>query len=86
MSNYPNMSYCAFENTHLAMGQLLGMMSQVDCLKELGLSRDELRAFHNLKALCDEFLEGAEGLESADEEYDGQPDEAQEWESFDPDC
>ena len=86
MSNYPNMSYCAFENTTLAMGQLLGMMSQVDCLKELSLSRDELRAFHNLKDLCEQFLEGAEGLEGADEEYDGQPDEAQEWESFDPDC
>ena len=24
--------------------------------------------------------------EDEDEEYDGQPDEAQEWESFDPDC
>ena len=24
--------------------------------------------------------------EDDDEEYDGQPDEAQEWESFDPDC
>ena len=86
MSNYPNMSYCAFENTTLAMGQLLGMMSQVDCLKELGLSRDELRAFHNLKALCEQFLEGAEDLESADEEYDGQPDEAQEWHDFDEFC
>jgi len=24
--------------------------------------------------------------EDEDEDYDGQPDEAQEWESFDPDC
>ena len=24
--------------------------------------------------------------EDDEEEYDGQPDEAQEWESFDPDC
>ena len=24
--------------------------------------------------------------EDEDEEYDGQPDEMQEWESFDPDC
>jgi hypothetical protein len=24
--------------------------------------------------------------EDEDEEYDGQPDEQQEWESFDPDC
>ena len=25
-------------------------------------------------------------LDDEDDEYDGQPDEAQEWESFDPDC
>jgi hypothetical protein len=25
-------------------------------------------------------------VEDQDEEHDGQPDEAQEWESFDPDC
>jgi hypothetical protein len=25
-------------------------------------------------------------LDEEDDEYDGQPDEAQEWESFDPDC
>ena len=32
---------------------------------------------------------GADEVESSyvvDAEYDGQPDEAQEWESFDPDC
>jgi hypothetical protein len=68
------------------MGQLLGMMQQVDCLKQLDLSHDELRAFHNLKHLCEQFLEGAEDLESADYEHDGQPDEAQEWHDFDPDC
>jgi hypothetical protein len=28
----------------------------------------------------------AEGFDSDEDEYDGQPDEAQEWESFDPDC
>jgi hypothetical protein len=26
------------------------------------------------------------GEDEEDEDYDGQPDEAQEWESFDPDC
>ena len=25
-------------------------------------------------------------VDEDDEDYDGQPDEAQEWESFDPDC
>ncbi len=27
-----------------------------------------------------------EGEDEEDEEYDGQPDEAQEWHDFDPDC
>lgn len=30
---------------------------------------------------CNDIL-----LDEEDDEYDGQPDEMQEWESFDPDC
>ena len=37
-NNYPNMSYVAFENTTLAMRQLLNMMREVDSLRELDLS------------------------------------------------
>lgn len=85
-SNYPNMSYCAFENTTLAMRQLLNMMREVDSLQELDLSHEELRAFRELQDLCELFAEGAEALESDEREYDGQPDEAQEWHDFDPDC
>jgi len=40
----------------------------------------ENKAFHDsLERRCDEEYE-------PDYEYDGQPDEAQEWHDFDPDC
>ena len=86
-SNYPNMSYCAFENTALAMRQLLNMMRNVDSLQDLDLSGDELRAFRELKDSCEMFLEGAEALEGEEQQdYGDNVDEAQEWHDFDPDC
>ena len=86
-SNYPNMSYCAFENTTLAMRQLLNMMRDVDSLQELDLSHEELRAFRELQLLCEEFAEGAEALEGEEQQdYGDNVDEAQEWHDFDPDC
>ena len=33
-----------------------------------------------------ECVTGCDPSEYDDEDWDGQPDEAQEWESFDPDC
>jgi hypothetical protein len=86
-SNYPNMSYVAFENTVLSMRQLLNMMREVDSLQELDLSYEEMRAFRELQDLCELFAEGAEALEGdVMGGSDGQPDEAQEWHDFDPDC
>lgn len=86
-SNYPNMSYVAFENTALSMRQLLNMMRDVDSLQELDLSGDELRAFRELKDSCEMFLEGAEALEGEEQQdYGDNVDEAQEWHDFDPDC
>ena len=34
----------------------------------------------------EDMCRDADLLPEEDEDYDGQPDEAQEWESFDPDC
>jgi len=49
------------------------------------LNRTEQRAFKELFSMCEDFLTAAEALE--DEcERDGQPDEAQEWADFDPEC
>ena len=88
MSNYPNMSYCMNENTLLAMRQIVSAMQEqgADFLRDL--SRDERRAFGELFYTCGDFMNLSEELqdELEQEERDGQPDEAQEWHDFDPDC
>lgn len=52
----PNMSYCAFENTTLAMQQLIDMMqaAQDEGVSEfiLDMSRDEAEAFRNMYEMC----------------------------------
>jgi hypothetical protein len=88
MSNYPNMSYCMNENTLAALKQVLDTMQEEgpNFLREM--NRTERRAFEELFHYCESFLTMSEELqeEFEREERDGQPDEAQEWESFDPDC
>ena len=87
MSNYPNMSYCMNENTLLAMRQIVSAMQEqgADFLRDL--SRDERRAFGELFNTCEDFMNLSEELQDELElEDDGQPDEAQEWYDFDPDC
>jgi hypothetical protein len=49
---------------------------------------------HNLESQLSQFIQGHDAVidvhsidvEQIDDEYDGQPDEAQEWADFDPDC
>lgn len=88
MSNYPNMSYCMCENTLLALKQVLEAMENEGPMFLRDMNRDELRAYKSLFEYCESFLTMSEELEDemSREECDGQPDEAQEWESFDPDC
>jgi hypothetical protein len=52
------------------------------------LNRTEQRAFKELFGMCEDFLSASEELqqEFEEEELDGQPDEAQEWADFDPEC
>ena len=88
MSNYPNMSYCMNENTLAALKQVLDTMQEEGPQFLRELNRTERRAFEELFHYCESFLTMSEELqeEYEREERDGQPDEAQEWESFDPDC
>jgi hypothetical protein len=88
MSNYPNMSYCMNENTLAALKQVLDAMQEEGPQFLRELNRTERRAFEELFHYCESFLTMSEELqeELEAEERDGQPDEAQEWESFDPDC
>jgi hypothetical protein len=45
--DFPNMSYCACENTNHALNQILGMMGEAGSVDEFfeGLSHSEQRAF-----------------------------------------
>ena len=55
----------------------------------LELNRGERRCFEQLFTACEDFLTLSEELVDEAEresEWDGQPDEAQEWADFDPDC
>ncbi len=89
MSNYPNMSYCMCENTLLALKQVLSAMENEGPMFLKDMNRDELRAYRSLFEYCESFLTMSEELDdevARDEDYDGQPDEAQEWADFDPEC
>jgi hypothetical protein len=81
-----NMSYCMFENTMNDLRQCVQAMDEVESLSELDLSRTEQRSYDYMRELCQNFLDCAERLEQDEAERDGQPDEAQEWADFDPDC
>ena len=87
MSNYPNMSYCQCENTLLALRQVVENMNREGADFLVEMSREERRAFQELFDTCEAFLTLSEEIQDEVERgHDGQPDEAQEWESFDPDC
>ncbi len=85
MSNYPNMSYCMCNNTLLALKQILDTMQDEGPMFLREMSRDERRSYEALFNACEDFLTMSEELQ-AELERDGQPDEAQEWADFDPDC
>ena len=57
MRDYPNMSYCAFENTSRAIRQLMQMIGEaIDDGEPLCMSsRDEKFAFHEMPALLEDF-------------------------------
>ena len=88
MSNYPNMSYCMNGNTLLALRQVVEAMNEEGPQFLREMSREERRAFEELFSMCEDFMTLSEELQEAYErgERDGQPDEAQEWADFDPDC
>ena len=87
MSNYPNMSYCMCENTLAAMRQIVNAMQEEGPMFLKEMNRDERRAFEAMFDMCEAFMTMTEELEYEErQERDGQPDEAQEWADFDPEC
>jgi hypothetical protein len=75
-------------NTLLALKQILDAMQDEGPMFLREMSRDERRSYEALFNACEDFLTMSEELQAEleREERDGQPDEAQEWADFDPDC
>ena len=76
------------ENTLAAMRQIVTAMNEEGPQFLREMSRTERRAFEELFNMCEDFMSMSEELqeEFEREERDGQPDEAQEWADFDPEC
>ena len=68
MSNYPNMSYCMFQNTRAAMDQLALFMYEADFDDVLDISRDELSAMRELVGYCEQYIRLAEEFDAKREE------------------
>ncbi len=77
MSNYPNMSYCMYENTCAALNQILGSLLEAaddaTSLKDYRAmlsSCCEIDAFESIKELCEEVIAAMQDID--DEEDDRQ--------------
>ncbi len=68
MRNYPNMSYCMFQNTQMAMDQLAEFMQEADMDDVLDISKDELRAMQELVGYCEQYIRLAEDFDSKRQE------------------
>ena len=72
--SYPNMSYCMFQNTRLAMKQLLGNMEEAMSEGPEGIrmffkdmDKQERQAFYEIFNMCEEYVNMANELEEARE-------------------
>ena len=71
MSNYPNMSYCAWENTAAAMDQVAGMLEDaLDAREKMVLNQYEQRPFNEMWEKCRAMMELLERYEEMVEELD----------------
>ena len=70
MTNYPNMSYCMFENTHRAIDQLISAMREAqinspEAVLEFvnDMSREERRAFEDIAAMAMDLISECRNVE-----------------------
>ena len=71
MRNYPNMSYCMFENTSLALRQIREHLEEEESFKELldnASSIQERTAMKGLRLQLETLVELIDDLTYADEE------------------
>lgn len=80
MSNYPNMSYCMYENTVQALNQICNDLSDslddqvtIEEYRKDRSSRQEAEAFDRIKYMCEDVLRLIENLSNVEE--DGDPEE-----------
>ena len=82
MSNYPNMSYCMYENTVAALNQICNDLSDslddqvtIEEYREDLSSRQEAEAFDRIKYMCNcvlSLIENLSNVEEKDEEDDNE--------------
>ena len=65
-----NMSYCAFENTTIAMNQILDRLKEAGTLQKLNLRREELAAYNNLVSITEQIQDEVERLDNGGEATD----------------
>lgn len=77
MSNYPNMSYCMYENTVGALNQICNDLSDslddqvtIEEYRKDRSSRQEAEAFDRIKYMCEDVLRLIENLSNVEEDED----------------
>ena len=65
-----NMSYCAFENTTIAMNQILDRLKEAGTLQKLNLRREELAAYDSLVSITEQIQDEVERLDNGAESAD----------------
>ena len=75
MSNYPNMSYCMYENTVGALNQICNDLSYalddqvtIEEYRKDRSSRQEAEAFDRIKYMCEDVLRLIENLNNVEED------------------
>lgn len=75
MSNYPNMSYCMYENTVAALNQIYEDLMEessdgtsIEKYRKGRSSRQEAEAFDNLIHFCHDIIEAYKEMEENDDE------------------
>jgi hypothetical protein len=87
MSNFPNMSYCAFENTANAMEQIANMIQEaIDANERLDLNRYEQRPFDGMMDRCqglihllEQYQEMVDQLAEDEDPEEDEPDHGKLW-------
>ena len=76
MSNYPNMSYCMFENTVHAMNQVYRELQEAqddgispDDYRKALSSRQEAEAYDSLKEMCEDIISVLNDMRYNDPDY-----------------